>query len=87
MTGLQWWNVTLHSVRPIVDKVNFGWLIRSIRRWSSVMMVLTLILHVSRVHLTGGFKKPRELIWVTGVLLSVVTVPFGVTVGTPYPWG
>ena len=48
-------------------------------------MVLTLILHVSRVYLTGGFKKPRELIWVTGVLLSIKTVSFGVT-GYSLPW-
>ena len=51
------------SVQSVVSKVNLGWLIRSTHRWSSGTMVLTLILHVSRVYLTGGFKKPRELIW------------------------
>ena len=35
--------------------------------------------------LTGGFKKPRELTWVTGVLLASVTVSFGVT-GYSLPW-
>ena len=73
------------SVQAIVFKVNLGWLNRSLHRWSSGIMVLTLILHVSRVYLTGGFKKPREFIWVTGVLLSVVTVSFGVT-GYSLPW-
>ena len=48
-------------------------------------MVLTLILHIGRVYLTGGFKKPRELIWITGVLLAVATVSFGVT-GYSLPW-
>merc|ERR1711937_972471 len=48
-------------------------------------MVLMLVLHVFRVYLTGGFKKPRELTWVTGVILSVVTVSFGVT-GYSLPW-
>ena len=38
-----------------------------------------------RVYLTGGFKKPRELTWVTGVVLSVITVSFGVT-GYSLPW-
>ena len=33
--------------------------------------------HVSRVYLTGGFKKPREFTWVTGVILAVLTVSFG----------
>jgi len=54
------------SVEYIMTEVNFGWLIRSIHRWSASMMVLMLILHVFRVYLTGGFKKPRELTWVTG---------------------
>mmetsp|Transcript_9981 Transcript_9981/g.13178 ORF Transcript_9981/g.13178 Transcript_9981/m.13178 type:complete len:100 (+) Transcript_9981:70-369(+) len=44
------------------------------------MMVLMMVLH-----LTGGFKKPRELTWVTGVILAVVTVSFGVT-GYSLPW-
>ncbi|KAI5312903.1 hypothetical protein L3X38_042077 [Prunus dulcis] len=43
------------------------------------MMVLMMILHVFRVYLTGGFKKPRELTWVTGVVLGVLTASFGVT--------
>ncbi|KAK8655942.1 hypothetical protein V6N13_108505 [Hibiscus sabdariffa] len=41
-----------------------------------------MILHVFRVYLTGGFKKPRELTWVTGVVLAVLTASFGVT-GVP----
>jgi cytochrome b6 len=49
------------------------------------MMVLMMILHVFRVYLTGGFKKPRELTWVTGVILASVTVSFGVT-GYSLPW-
>ncbi len=48
-------------------------------------MVLMLILHVFRVYLTGGFKRPRELTWVTGVVMAVITVAFGVT-GYSLPW-
>ena len=73
------------SIQYIMTDVNFGWLIRSIHRWSASMMVLTMILHVFRVYLTGGFKKPRELTWVTGVLMAVCTVSFGVT-GYSLPW-
>jgi cytochrome b6 len=73
------------SVQYIMTEVNFGWLIRSVHRWSASMMVLNMILHVCRVYLTGGFKKPRELTWVTGVLLASVTVSFGVT-GYSLPW-
>lgn len=73
------------SVSYLMTQVNFGWLIRSIHRWSASMMVLMMILHVFRVYLTGGFKKPRELTWVTGVILASVTVSFGVT-GYSLPW-
>ena len=73
------------SVEYIMTSVNFGWLIRSVHRWSASMMVLNMILHVCRVYLTGGFKKPRELTWVTGVALASVTVSFGVT-GYSLPW-
>nr|VDD25610.1 unnamed protein product [Brassica rapa] len=59
-----------------MTEANFGWLIRSVHRWSASMMVLMMILHVFRVYLTGGFKKPRELTWVTGVVLGVLTASF-----------
>lgn len=73
------------SVRFILYHVNLGWFIRSIHRWSSGVMVLVLILHIARVYLTGGFKKPRELIWITGVILALATVSFSVT-GYSLPW-
>jgi len=73
------------SIEFLMTQVNFGWLIRSIHRWSASMMVLMMILHVFRVYLTGGFKKPRELTWMTGVILASVTVSFGVT-GYSLPW-
>ena len=73
------------SIEYLMYEVNYGWLFRSMHRWSASMMVLMMILHIFRVYLTGGFKKPRELTWVTGVTLSVVTVSFGVT-GYSLPW-
>ena len=73
------------SVEYLMTDVSFGWLIRSVHRWSASMMVLMLILHVFRVYLTGGFKRPRELTWVTGVTMAVITVSFGVT-GYSLPW-
>nr|YP_010409080.1 cytochrome b6 [Adiantum flabellulatum]URH13310.1 cytochrome b6 [Adiantum flabellulatum] len=73
------------SVQYTMTEVNFGWLIRSVHRWSASMMVPVMILHVFRVYLTGGFKKPRELTWVTGVTSAVLTVSFGVT-GYSLPW-
>ena len=57
----------LTSVRAIMSDVHSGWL------------VCCIVLHVCRVYLTGGFKKPREITWITGVALAVCTVSFGVT--------
>lgn len=73
------------SVEHIMNDVNFGWLIRSIHKWSASMMVLMMILHIFRVYLTGGFKSPRELTWITGVIMACITVSFGVT-GYSLPW-
>ncbi|KAG5568929.1 hypothetical protein H5410_064052 [Solanum commersonii] len=73
------------SVQYIMTEANFGWLIRSVHQWSASMMVLTMILHVFHVYLIGGFKKPRELTWVTDVVLTVLTASFGIT-GYSLPW-
>ena len=48
-------------------------------------MVLSLFLHVSRVYMTGGFQIPREIIWLSGSLLSFIVIFFGVT-GYTLPW-
>lgn len=73
------------SVHQMLYHVNLGWFIQSIHRWSSGVMVMKLILHITRVSLTGGYKKPREFIWITGIILGVSTISFGVT-GYSLPW-
>lgn len=69
----------LLSVESLMLDVHSGWLIRSCHRWGASFMILSLILHIFRVYLTGGFKKPRELTWMSGVVLAVCSVSFGVT--------
>lgn len=73
------------TLQLILYHVNLGWFIKSIHRWSSGVISLILILHIGRVYLTGGFKKPRELIWITGMILGVTSLSFGVT-GYSLPW-
>ena len=73
------------SMQGILLKTTLGWLIRSIHRWSSAIMVLFLILHLVRVYFTGGFKKPREVTWISGLILAIITFAFGVT-GYSLPW-
>lgn len=74
-----------NSIQYIMNDAALGWLIRSLHRWPASMMVLLMILHAFRVYLTGGFKRPRELTWMTGNVLAVLTVTFGVT-GYSLPW-
>ena len=73
------------SVKFILYGMHVGWFVRSLHRWSAGIMVLSLILHIFRVYLTGGFKKPRELIWLSGVVLALLVPTFGLT-GYSLPW-
>ena len=52
---------------------SLGWFIKSIHRWSSGIMVVCLILHISRVYFTGGFIKPREFIWITAKVHGIIS--------------
>ena len=74
-----------YSVFYIMFNVNLGWFIRFLHRWSSSLIILSLIVHLSRVYISGGFKKPRELTWLSGCLLVIISVLFGVT-GYSLPW-
>ena len=74
-----------NSIEYLITKVHFGSFIRSLHRWSSSIMLLSLILHTFRVYLTGGLKKPLEMIWLSGILLSFTALSFGVT-GYSLPW-
>ena len=73
------------SLRFIMTKASFGWLIRGLHAWGANLMILVLVLHMLRVFVMGAFKKPRELTWVGGVLLFFVVLCFGFT-GYLLPW-
>jgi len=73
------------SVLNISTHVQFGWWIRSIHRWAAGGMVVLVFAHMLRVFFTGAYKAPRELNWLTGVVLFVITLGFGFT-GYLLPW-
>ncbi len=73
------------SVQFIVTEVRFGWLIRSIHSWSANLMVAVLFVHMLSVFLLKAYRKPRELTWVTGVLLFFCVLGFGFS-GYLLPW-
>ncbi len=73
------------SINFIMNDVSFGWLIRGIHHWGATLMVITVFLHMLRTFFYAAYKYPRELTWVTGVLLFLVTLGFGFT-GYLLPW-
>ena len=73
------------SVQFITSDVSFGWLIRSMHHWTANLMILFVALHLVRVFAQAAYKYPRELTWVVGSLLLMVTLGFGFT-GYLLPW-
>ena len=69
----------------IMGDLDFGFMLRSIHRWAAQFMVAAVFLHMLRVYFTGAYKEPRELNWIIGVVLLVLTIGFGYT-GYMLPW-
>jgi quinol-cytochrome oxidoreductase complex cytochrome b subunit len=73
------------SIQRLQQEVPLGRLLRSVHYWSANLMVVTIVLHMLRVFVAGAYKNPRELNWVAGSLLLVLTLGFGFT-GYLLPW-
>jgi len=73
------------SVQFVTSDVSFGWLIRSMHHWAANLMILFVVLHLVRVFFQAAYKYPRELTWVIGGGLLLVTLGFGFT-GYLLPW-
>ncbi|MFA9517659.1 cytochrome bc complex cytochrome b subunit [Halopenitus sp. H-Gu1] len=73
------------SIEAIMKDLQFGLMLRSIHRWSAQFMVAAVFLHMLRVYFTGAYKEPREVNWVLGVVLIMLTLLFGYT-GYLLPW-
>jgi cytochrome b6 len=68
-----------HSIQVISTEIPFGFYFKSIHSWSANLMVIAVLLHTLRVFITGSYKRPRELTWIGGVLLLVLTFLFVLT--------
>ncbi len=62
-----------------------GLMLRSFHHWAANLMVVTVVLHMLRVFVTGAYKSPRELNWIAGAMLLLLTLGFGFT-GYLLPW-
>jgi cytochrome b6 len=67
------------SIQYIESQVYFGSAIRMIHHWAANGMIVMCIAHMLRVFIMGAYKPPRELNWISGVILLVVTLGFGLT--------
>ncbi len=73
------------SVEFIMTVVPFGWLIRSLHSWSANLMVFFAFLHLVTVYFSKGYRKPREITWITGCALLFLALAFGFS-GYLLPW-
>jgi quinol-cytochrome oxidoreductase complex cytochrome b subunit len=74
-----------NSVIYITTQVPAGWFVRGLHHWGASAMVILTVLHMLRVFFYGAYKFPREVTWLTGVVLLLVAVGFGFT-GYLLPW-
>lgn len=73
------------SIQYIMTGVAFGWLIRGIHHWGATLMVIVVFLHMLRTFFYAAYKYPREITWLTGVVLLLTTLGMGFT-GYLLPW-
>ena len=73
------------SIQYIMNEVAFGWLIRGIHHWGATLMVIFVFIHMVRTFMFAAYKFPREMTWLTGVVLLLATLGMGFT-GYLLPW-
>jgi menaquinol-cytochrome c reductase cytochrome b subunit len=67
------------SVHYISNTVPYGWMIRGFHFWCANAMEFMVFAHTLRVFFTTSYRKPRELMWVSGVAAMLLTVTMGFT--------
>jgi quinol-cytochrome oxidoreductase complex cytochrome b subunit len=65
------------SVRQITYTMHFGWLIRSVHSWSANLMIFSIFVHMFSVFFMKAYRKPRELGWLSGMVLLGLAGTFG----------
>jgi len=73
------------SVKRISGEIPFGWLIRSIHRWSADLFIGVIALHMLTAFLMKAYRRPRELTWLTGIATLGIALAFGFS-GYLLPW-
>jgi ubiquinol-cytochrome c reductase cytochrome b subunit len=71
----QAWN----SLNILNHQLPLGWFLRAMHSWGSNFMVAIVLIHMAQVFLFGSYKFPRELTWVIGVILLLLTLGMAFT--------
>ena len=67
------------SASRITNEVFLGEFVRGMHKWGSTVMIILIFLHMGRTFFFGAYKYPRELNWIIGVVLIVLTLLMGLT--------
>ncbi len=78
-------DLAFESIQFIMSKVQFGWLIRSIHSWSANLFIFSIFIHMFSVYFEKAYRKPRELTWLTGMIMLFLSLGFGFS-GYLLPW-
>lgn len=73
------------SILSINSQVDFGWFIRSLHSWGANLMVFFVFAHFFSAYFMKAYRPPREITWITGILLLGLVFAFGFT-GYLLPW-
>jgi ubiquinol-cytochrome c reductase cytochrome b subunit len=71
----QAWN----SLQFLNHNLTLGWFLRAVHGWGSNFMIAIVLIHMTQVFLFGAYKFPRELTWIIGVLLLLLTLGMAFT--------
>jgi ubiquinol-cytochrome c reductase cytochrome b subunit len=74
-SGAEAWN----SLQYLNHGVTLGWFLRAVHGWGSNFMVAVVLIHMCQVILFGAYKFPRELTWILGVFLLLMTLGMAFT--------
>jgi ubiquinol-cytochrome c reductase cytochrome b subunit len=69
------WN----SLQVLNQQIPLGWFLRAMHGWGSDFMVAVVLIHMAQVFLFGAYKFPRELTWILGVFLLLMTLGMAFT--------
>jgi ubiquinol-cytochrome c reductase cytochrome b subunit len=69
------WN----SLQFLNDNVTLGWFLRAMHGWGSDFMIAVVLIHMAQVFIFGAYKFPRELTWIIGVFLLLMTLGMAFT--------